>query len=345
MQKRVMEEDFRKGEGRPQLLHLIPNERDWMVKEVGGGGKCFGVSKEKKLELRLGLPGGEDWSAVNDKREEHPVEPALSLGHYSKVSKTTGSNPSSVGAKRGFLDTVESKTEVFQQQQQHQPGFLQLQAKGKELSQKTNGRAEQQSLEKKASGSPVAHGSAAAPCGDAAGANNSSQTRTATTPVVGWPPIRSFRRNLASTSKPSLESWNGGSETAVKFENGRKGLFVKINMDGIPIGRKVDLKAYDSYEKLALAVDELFQGLLAAQRDPLTAGIQKNPEEKQAITGLLDGSGEYTLVYEDDEGDTMLVGDVPWGMFVSTAKRLRVLKSSELSATSLGAVSRKRTAT
>lgn len=35
-------------------------------------------------------------------------------------------------------------------------------------------------------------------------------------------------------------------------------------------------------------------------------------EKHAAITGLLDGSGEYTLVYEDDEGDQMLVGDVPW---------------------------------
>lgn len=42
-----------------------------------------------------------------------------------------------------------------------------------------------------------------------------------------------------------------------------KGLFVKINMDGVPIGRKVDLKACDSYEKLASVVDQLFRGLLA----------------------------------------------------------------------------------
>lgn len=34
-------------------------------------------------------------------------------------------------------------------------------------------------------------------------------------------------------------------------------------MDGIPIGRKVNLKAYDSYDKLSLAVDELFRGLMA----------------------------------------------------------------------------------
>jgi len=36
--------------------------------------------------------------------------------------------------------------------------------------------------------------------------------------------------------------------------------------------------------------------------------------ERQAVAGILNGSGggEYTLVYEDDEGDQMLVGDVPW---------------------------------
>ena len=31
-----------------------------------------------------------------------------------------------------------------------------------------------------------------------------------------------------------------------------------------------------------------------------------------ANPGLLNGSRDYTLVYEDDEGDVLLVGDVPW---------------------------------
>lgn len=87
--------------------------------------------------------------------------------------------------------------------------------------------------------------------------------RTTTTPVVGWPPIRSFRKNIAYTSKPFPEPQNESSKIVTKIESKEKGLFVKINMDGIPIGRKVDLKAYDSYEKLSLAVDELFRGLLA----------------------------------------------------------------------------------
>ncbi|OAY82171.1 Auxin-responsive protein IAA7 [Ananas comosus] len=91
------------------------------------------------------------------------------------------------------------------------------------------------------------------------------------------------------------------------------GLFVKINMDGVPIGRKVDLKAYDNYEKLSLAVEELFRGLLEAQKDPSTAESKKHgKEEEQMFSGLIDGTGEYTLVYEDNEGDKVLVGDVPW---------------------------------
>lgn len=88
---------------------------------------------------------------------------------------------------------------------------------------------------------------------------------------MGWPPIRSSRRNLASkqaceSPKPSAEAGSTDNHTssveAAASGNG-KGLFVKVNMDGVPIGRKVDLKAYDSYAKLSSAVDELFTGLLA----------------------------------------------------------------------------------
>ncbi|KAA8521856.1 hypothetical protein F0562_012522 [Nyssa sinensis] len=171
---------------------------------------------------------------------------------------------------------------------------------------------------------------------------NSSEKRIAIAPVVGWPPIRSSRKNLAtsSSSKAVSESPNEVSKDASngKSENHGNGLFVKINMDGVPIGRKVDLRAYDNYEELSSAVDELFRGLLAAQRDFSAALNEKEIKETKAITGLLDGNGEYTLVYEDNEGDRMLVGDVPWHMFLSTAKRLRVLKRSELSSLQVNSI-------
>ncbi|CAF2214800.1 hypothetical protein HID58_028443 [Brassica napus] len=164
-----------------------------------------------------------------------------------------------------------------------------------------------------------------------------SQKRNAPGPVVGWPPVRSFRKNLAngSSSKLGNESTSVLKNQKCDDDNGREktkepkrqgGLFVKINMYGVPIGRKVDLSAHDSYEQLSLTVDKLFRGLLAAQRESLSFGKEEKP-----ITGLLDGNGEYTLTYEDNEGDKMLVGDVPWHMFVSSVKRLRVIKTSEIS--------------
>jgi auxin-responsive protein IAA len=73
--------------------------------------------------------------------------------------------------------------------------------------------------------------------------------------------VRSFRRNLASSSstKPPPAEQRSGADG----KGGYKGLFVKVNMDGVPIGRKVDLKAHGSYGNLTVAVDRLFRDLLA----------------------------------------------------------------------------------
>ncbi|XP_062195033.1 auxin-responsive protein IAA16-like isoform X4 [Phragmites australis] len=170
----------------------------------------------------------------------------------------------------------------------------------------------------------------------AAKGSNGSKARPAAAPVVGWPPVRSFRRNLASSRPPPQSSsahQDGGGKDGGAKAGAELGLFVKINMDGVPIGRKVDLRAYGGYAELSAAVGKLFRGLLAAQRDPAPAAASRlrGEEEEDLVIG---GGGEYTLVYEDEEGDRVLVGDVPWEMFVATAKRLRVLKSSDLPASS-----------
>uniref|UniRef100_A0A804MYK9 Auxin-responsive protein n=1 Tax=Zea mays TaxID=4577 RepID=A0A804MYK9_MAIZE len=95
----------------------------------------------------------------------------------------------------------------------------------------------------------------------AASGSNVSKARVrpaGAAPVVGWPPVRSFRRNLAaSSSRPS-----SGKHTRQEG-SAKDGLFVKINMDGVPIGRKVDLTAYGGYADLSAAVGKLFRGLLA----------------------------------------------------------------------------------
>jgi auxin-responsive protein IAA len=81
--------------------------------------------------------------------------------------------------------------------------------------------------------------------------------------VVGWPPVRSFRRNLTNgtSSKQSPERQKDEAADKVKLICKKRPL-VKINMDGIPIGRKINLTAYDSYQKLSSAVEELFRGFI-----------------------------------------------------------------------------------
>ncbi|KAJ0031416.1 hypothetical protein Pint_12874 [Pistacia integerrima] len=263
------------------------------------------VLEDKKLELRLGPPG-EDQSP-------------LFFGHI---------NSGVHGAKRAFEDTLMSKG-------------LAGKAEDSSNSKPCGSRvAELQCLDKKScSNFDTSSVTAKTPM------TNGSNKRSEVAPVVGWPPVRSCRKNLAnsSLSKPASKLPNEilKEGTAAKSESSKNNLFVKINMEGVPIGRKINLSAYNSYEELSFAIDELFKGLLAgadslldselAQRVPPTVGNENKTQKLELIASSVAKSDEYTLVYEDNEGDRILVGDVPWHMFISTVKKLLVLKSSELS--------------
>ncbi|KAF5741649.1 hypothetical protein HS088_TW10G00653 [Tripterygium wilfordii] len=258
----------------PNLLDLIPKEREWLVKRDEE--RVHGSSVEKNLELKLGPPGVQDWSMKNSSRnnnKERDNEKSinLSLGYFSSMTSSTnnGNLTQKLSSSENLSSPWSTKGSSFLQfpSTTHQS----LPVMAKESSQPCCTRVVNlQSAENKAfSPSPA---NTAVP--------NSSQKRTAPGPVVGWPPIRSFRKNLASSSssKASPEPQNGVSNKKIacekQVENCNKGLFVKINMDGIPIGRKVDLKAHDSYEKLSKAVDELFRDLLAGDLSNLDFTIR-----------------------------------------------------------------------
>jgi hypothetical protein len=61
--------------------------------------------------------------------------------------------------------------------------------------------------------------------------------------VVGWPPVRSYRKN-------ALADVAGSSKAAKKF--------VKVAVDGAPYLRKVDLEAYAGYDQLLCALQDKF---------------------------------------------------------------------------------------
>nr|XP_043635810.1 auxin-induced protein 22D-like [Erigeron canadensis] len=121
--------------------------------------------------------------------------------------------------------------------------------------------------------------------------------------VVGWPPVRSYRKNIIQGKKTELESGSG--------------IYVKVSMDGAPYLRKVDLKLYTSYEELMKGLQGMFKCVIGLY------------SEKEGYNNK-SNNNEYKPTYEDKDGDWMLVGDVPWDMFLTSCKRLRIMKSCEV---------------
>ncbi|GMI98729.1 indole-3-acetic acid inducible 14, SOLITARY ROOT [Hibiscus trionum] len=136
--------------------------------------------------------------------------------------------------------------------------------------------------------------------------------------VVGWPPVRSFRKNMLATTTTTEKSSSDES-------SGEKAAFVKVSMDGAPYLRKVDLRMYTSYHQLSDALAKMFSSFTIGNCG--SQGVKDFMNEGK-LMDLLNGS-DYVPTYEDKDGDWMLVGDVPWEMFVESCKRLRIMKGTE----------------
>ncbi|XP_060218191.1 auxin-responsive protein IAA16 [Lycium barbarum] len=146
--------------------------------------------------------------------------------------------------------------------------------------------------------------------------SNDSSKPPAKAQVVGWPPVRSFRKNVLTVQK---------NNTGTGESSGTGAAFVKVSVDGAPYLRKVDLKMYKSYQQLSDALGKMFSSFTIGNCG--THGFKDFMNESKLID-LLNGS-DYVPTYEDKDGDWMLVGDVPWEMFVDSCKRLRIMKGSE----------------
>lgn len=136
-------------------------------------------------------------------------------------------------------------------------------------------------------------------CHDSKAPSDQETAPAAKAQVVGWPPVRSYRRNNMMAKKKKEE------ET---------GSLVKVSMDGAPYLRKIDLKMYKGYKELREALDNMFKNFSLG--------------DLLKMEGLYDGC-EHAVTYEDKDGDWMLVGDVPWEMFICSCKRLRIMRGSE----------------
>ncbi|KAK3010770.1 hypothetical protein RJ639_011990 [Escallonia herrerae] len=119
--------------------------------------------------------------------------------------------------------------------------------------------------------------------------------------VVGWPPVRSFRKNIMAQK-------NNHAEETTEKPGGSSAAFVKVSMDGAPYLRKVDLKMYKSYQELSDALAKMFSSFTMGNYG--TQGMIDFMNESKLMDLL--NSSEYVPSYEDKDGDWMLVGDVPW---------------------------------
>ncbi|XP_071717435.1 auxin-responsive protein IAA1-like [Rutidosis leptorrhynchoides] len=110
--------------------------------------------------------------------------------------------------------------------------------------------------------------------------------------AVGWPPVNLYRKN------------------AVK----RNFKFVKVAVDGAPYLRKIDLESYSDYRQFQCGLEDIYSCFT----------IENILNEKKLMDGI-----KYVTTYEDKDGDWMLVGDVPWKMFVETCRRIRLMRNSD----------------
>lgn len=116
---------------------------------------------------------------------------------------------------------------------------------------------------------------------------------------MGWPPVRSFRKNIVTVQKKKEEESSNNN-------NNKGATFVKVSMDGAPYLRKVDLKMYKSYHQLSDALAKMFSSFTSQSQGMTTDFINQTK-----LIDLLNGS-DYVPTYQDNDRDWMLLGDVPW---------------------------------
>ncbi|XP_023537439.1 auxin-responsive protein IAA9-like [Cucurbita pepo subsp. pepo] len=270
----------------------------------------------KATELRLGLPGSEsperdsDISLRNssqlDEKPLFPLHPSND-GLYPSPHKAVVS-----GNKRGFSDAMNEFSEgKYHSNLGLKPGSL-LENLGSQM-----GKVKEASTQKVVQERPQENSETRPSQNETA--NNNTSAPVSKAQVVGWPPIRSFRKNTLATTSKNNDEVDGKAMPGT--------LFIKVSMDGAPYLRKVDLRNYSAYQELSSALEKMFSCFTIGQCGAHGAlGVEKMSESK--LKDLLHGS-EYVLTYEDKDADWMLVGDVPWEMFIDSCKRLRIMKSSD----------------
>ncbi|XP_043702138.1 auxin-responsive protein IAA29-like [Telopea speciosissima] len=126
--------------------------------------------------------------------------------------------------------------------------------------------------------------------------------------IVGWPPIKRSRRNFHLHHHHHHHHHHQQQQQQNQAVQGS--MYVKVKMEGVPIGRKVDLNLHNSYQTLTNTLISMF-----------------GRYEGDMMRGSNEGT-RYTLAYQHRDGVWLLVGDTtPWQTFVGSVQRLKILRT------------------
>ncbi|PIN20150.1 hypothetical protein CDL12_07166 [Handroanthus impetiginosus] len=115
----------------------------------------------------------------------------------------------------------------------------------------------------------------------------------------------------SGVSKDSKEQKKGQFEVPTKESQSRQSHSsrsrTKVQMQGVAVGRAVDLTTLKGYDELITELEEMFE-----------------------IKGELRPRDKWEIVFTDDEGDVMLMGDDPWPEFCNMVRKILICSGQDV---------------
>ncbi|KAL2236730.1 UNVERIFIED_CONTAM: Auxin response factor 11 [Sesamum indicum] len=127
--------------------------------------------------------------------------------------------------------------------------------------------------------------------------------------TTGWSTFVTSKRLVAGDSFVFLR-FSGtivGVEDISPHWKESKWRSLKVQMQGVAVGRAVDLTILKGYDDLITELEEMFE-----------------------IKGELRPRNKWEIVFTDDEGDMMLMGDDPWPEFCNMVRRIFICSSQDV---------------
>uniref|UniRef100_A0A0D9XZA5 Auxin response factor n=1 Tax=Leersia perrieri TaxID=77586 RepID=A0A0D9XZA5_9ORYZ len=107
----------------------------------------------------------------------------------------------------------------------------------------------------------------------------------------------------------------GARNIQSKQQNGSSRSCKKVHKQGIALGRSIDLTKFTCYDELIAELDRMFD-----------------------FNGELNSCKNWMVVYTDNEGDMMLVGDDPWNEFCNMVHKIFIYTREEVQKMNPGAL-------